>query len=163
MRNPPEKPTFTFRSGVTVTLERVGPLFALPIRKAFPPPTPPLAPGVGGLLEPNPSDPDYERDLAAYQQELGTRVQMAMLDAGIADDLEVDAAAVARVRRMAAKHGGAIEETDDRLVYIMYCLLSDTDDVARFNAALATYGHVTEEDVAAAAAMFSGDGGRGDS
>lgn len=159
MRTPPEKPTYTFSNGVTVTLERVGPLFALPIQKANPPPDPPMAPGVGGLMEPNDADPDYHKALEAYHTRLGTLIQMAMFDAGISDDLEIDTKAVARLRRIAKEHGGEIVESD-RMAYITYCLLSDTNDIAGFNAALATYGHVAEEDIRAAGAMFPGDGGR---
>jgi hypothetical protein len=160
-RDIPEKPTFTFRNGITVTLERVGPLFALPIRKAFPPPDPPLAPGVGGELEPNPADPDYARALTAYHEELGFRVQVAMLDAGISDDLEIDAAQVARIRRIAKRNGASLDDEDDRQVFIKYCLIPALDDITRFTRALAAYGTVTEEDARAAAAMFPGDGGRG--
>lgn len=159
MRTPPEKPTFTFRNGVTVTLERVGPLFALPLRKAFPPPPPPLAPGVGGEMEPNPADPDYAKELEAYHEELGSRIQFAMLDAGISDDLEIDVAQLARLRRIAKVNGATIED-DDRMAYIKYCLISELDDIARFSAALAAYGSISEEDIRAAGAMFSGDGGR---
>lgn len=157
MRTPPPKPTFTFSSGITVTLERVGPLFAMPIQRAHPPPSPPLAPGVGGALEPNEADPDYIRAVEAHQGELALLIQDAILDAAIGDDLEVDTAAVARLRRVMKRHGAELPE-DDRLAYIKYCVVTNGEDLERFMAALAQYDGVREADVAAAAAMFSGDG-----
>lgn len=160
-RSTPDKPTFTFRNGVTVTLERVGPLFALPIRKAFPPPAPPMAPGVGGQMEPNPADPDYVIAMATYTEELQLRIQDALLDAAISDDLEIDMEAVARIRRKAEQWGAPLPERLDRLVYIKYCLISHSDDLVSLFDKVATYGHVAEEDIRAAGAMFSSDRQRG--
>lgn len=151
------KPTFTSRSGITVTLERVGPMYALPIQRANPPPDPPLAPGVGGEMEPNPNDPDYHRVMEAYNVRMRELLNDALLDAAIGDDLEVDEKAVARLRTKAAKYGGVLED-DDRLAYIKYCVFPHTDDIERFFEALANYDTVTEEDIRAAGAMFRGNG-----
>lgn len=156
-RDVPAKPTFTFRNGITVTLERVGPMYAMPIQRANPPPDPPLAPGVGGELEPNPNDPDYYRAMESYQERLRSLMNDALLDAAIGDDLEIDGAAVARLRTKAAKYGGVLED-DDRLCYIKYCLIPHTDDLELFFTALANYDNVSEEDIRAAGAMFQRPG-----
>jgi hypothetical protein len=143
--------------GITVTLERVGPMYAMPIQRANPPPDPPLAPGVGGEMEPNPSDPDYHKALEDYEARLRSLLNDALLDAAIGDDLEVDTAAVARLRAKAAKYGATLE-ADDRLAYIKYCLIPHTDDMELFFTALSEYDTVREEDIRAAGAMFRGDG-----
>ena len=157
-RKGPQKPQFTFSGGITVTLERVGPMVAAPVRKAFPPPQPPLAPGVGGALEPNPADPDYLRAIEAYNQEFNFRLQDVLLLQGIGDDLVVDHEAVARLRRTMADLGAPIPETEsDRLVYIKYLVVASADDIPRFVAALAHYDTPQEDDVSAASAVFPGD------
>lgn len=156
-RDTPKKPTFTFRNGITVTLERVGPMYAMPIQRANPPPDPPLAPGVGGEMEPNPNDPDYHKAMEAYQRRMAELLNDALLDAAIGDDLEIDTKAIARLRKKVAKYNGVLEE-DDRLCYIKYCLFSHTDDMALFFTALSEYDGVSEEDIRIAGAMFRGDG-----
>lgn len=162
-REVPEKPKFTTKSKITVTLERVGPMYALPIQRANPPPEPPLAPGVGGEMEPNPNDPDYHKAMEAYNVRMRELLNDALMDAAISDDLVIDTVAVARLREKAAKYG-AVLEPDDRLCYIKYCVFPHTDDIERFFEALANYDTVTEEDVRAAGAMFRGNGaGQSDS
>lgn len=152
------KPTFTFSSGVTVALERVGPLFAMPIQRANPPPAPPLAPGVGGQLEPNPADPDYEKVMAAHNQKVSLIIQDALIDMGISDDTPVDPEAVNRVRRIYERAGAGLEESD-RMVYLKYVCITDVSDISGLIAAIRSYD-VTEEVVTAAAAMFQRDGAR---
>lgn len=146
------KPTLTV-NGITITLERVGPMYAIPIVRANPPPTPPLAPGVGGEMEPNPSDPDYIAAMEAHQEFIKELTQDAYMDAAISDDLEIDHAAVARLRTKAAKRGAQLDP-DDRMAYIKYCLFTDFDDITRFYEAMSDYDGVREEDVRAADAMF---------
>lgn len=157
-RSGSEKPTFTFSTGITVTLERVGPMVALPIERAHPPPSPPLAPGVGGMLEPNPADPDYLRALERHRVTIGLLIQDVILDAGISDDLFVDAATVARIRRVMAAHGTPIpDDESDRMVYLKYVCIGDIQrDFEAFNRALRQYDRPTEEDIGAAEATFRG-------
>lgn len=156
-RAAPEKPTFTSRSGITITLERVGPMYAMPIQRANPPPDPPLASDGHGGMEPNPNDPDYHKAMEAYQARMRELLSGALMDAAIGDDLEVDEKAVARLRRKAAKYGATLEE-DDRLCYIKYCVFSHTDDLELFFTALANYDGVSEEDIRVAGAMFQRNG-----
>ena len=152
----PNKATFTFSNGVTVALERVGPMVALPIQRANPPPSPPLAPGVGGQLEPNPADPDYEGVLAAHNQKVALLIQEAILDLGIADDIEIDTDAVARIRRVYKKQGIELND-DDRMIYIKYICLAGQDDIEGIFNAIRNYD-VTEEAIRAAEEMFPSNG-----
>jgi hypothetical protein len=157
-RSVPARATYTFANGATVALERVGPLFALPIQRANPPPPPPLAPGVGGALEPNPADPDYAKTLEAHQQRIAFLIQDALLDLGVADDLPIDAAAVARVRSVYARSGVELAESD-KLVYLKYVCIGSQDELERLFKAIRSYD-VSEEAIGVAGEMFPdhGDG-----
>jgi hypothetical protein len=154
----PEKPIFTFSNGAIAQLERVGPLFAMPILKAYPPPDPPLAPGVGGEMQPNRADPDFEVAL----QEHDTKVQLIMndllLDLGISDTMEIDQVAVDRYRSIMRKAGIELPE-DDRMLYIKYCCLTQEEDFAVYQA-IRDYDAPSEEAIAAAANMFQRHGTR---
>lgn len=155
-RKVPAKAIFTFSTGVTVGLERVSPLFALPIQRANPPPLAPLAPGVGGQLEPNPADPEYENILAAHNQTLALIVQEALLDMGIADDLDIDQVAVDRIRAGYERVGITLPETD-RMIYIKYICIGNQTDIEELFNAIRNYD-VTEEAIRAAEEMFPGNG-----
>lgn len=150
------KPTFMFSSGEIVTLERVGPLFALPIQRANPPPPPPLAPGVGGALEPNPADPDYEKTLADHNMKVLLIIQETLLDLGISDDLPgYDQARVDRVRRAYERSGITMPETD-RMIWIKHVCITTQADMEGLFEAIRNYD-VTEEAITTAAEMFPSD------
>jgi hypothetical protein len=158
----PAKPKFTFKSGITVTMERVGPLLGMAIRKNHPPPQPPtqrVEVGPGEWKEvPNPQDPDYLVALTLHQADINGRITDATLDVGIGDDLEIDTAAVARLRRVMERRGSPIPaEEDDRIVYIKYMVVTDGADIGRFQRALAAYESPDEEAIRAAEDLFRGD------
>lgn len=153
-RLPPPKPTFTFSNGAVATLERVGPLFAMPIMRAYPDPEPPMAPGVGGEMQPNPADPDYEAALQKHQQWRAEKIQDAILDACISDDFVIDMEAVARKKRIYARAGINIDHEDNRMIYLKYCCLGEPDELERLLSTVRDYAQVTEEQIKAAQAMF---------
>lgn len=152
-RSVPAKASYTFANGVTVALERVGPLFALPIQRANPPPSAPLAPGAFGQMEPNPADPDYARILNEHQQRIAFILQDALLDLGVSDDIVVDILAVNRVRKVYERSGIDLPESD-KMVYIKHVCISSQDDLEGLFTAIRTY-EVSEEAIGAAGAMFS--------
>lgn len=160
-RTPPPKPTFTFSTGITVTMERVGPLIGVPIAKANPPPQPPVqrvetAPSVWTEVE-NAGHPDHKAAIQAHEEKIQSLLTRAMLDAGISDDLAVPADEVARFRRVMRRQGVEIPaDEDDRTVYILYMLVGNQTDIPRFVEALQHYGNV-QEAVVAAKATFPGD------
>lgn len=157
-RTPPPIPTVTTSTGVTLPIARYSPLLILDLMRAFPPPAPPLAPGVGGELEPNPADPDHQRALAAHQQELQLRINDALLDFGIGDDVAIDPARLARARAKAARHG--MQTTgDDRLDYIRLVAIGGPGDLQLILTAIRTYTSPSEEAIGAAEAAFRGDVG----
>lgn len=151
-RSIPAKASYTFANGVTVALERVGPLAALPVMEANPPPPPPLAPGFGGELEPNPADPDYDKVLKAHQNKVNMLINEVVFDLALPDDLPIDEAAVAKVRRVMAKAGATLPD-DDRMVYIKYVLLGTQADIEGLHHRIRNYD-VTEEAISAAGDTF---------
>lgn len=158
-RSVPPKPTFTFSNGAVATLERVGPLFAMPIMKAYPDPEPPMAPGINGEMQPNPADPEYEEALARHQEWRANKIQDAIMDACISDDFVIDQDAVDRVLRIYARAGITIDE-DQRMIYIKYCCLGQPDELNRLLDAVRDYSTVSEAQIEAASAMFQDTGER---
>jgi len=117
-----------------------------------------LAPGVGGLLEPNPADPDYATTLTDHAQRVALIMQDALIDMGVSDDLAVDLDAVTRVRRIYARAGVTLEESD-RMVFLKHVCVGNQADLVGLFTAIRSYD-VTEEVVASAAAMFPRHGPR---
>jgi hypothetical protein len=155
-RSVPAKPTFTFSNGAVATLERVGPLFAMPILKAYPDPKPPLAPGIGGEMQPNPADPDYIQAIEEHTTMRQLIMNDLLLDLGIADDFEIDQEAVDRYR--AKMRRASIElPDDDRMLYIKYCCMTQNDDFEIYQA-IRSYDSPSEEAIAEAATMFQRNG-----
>ena len=157
-RTVPPKPTFTFSNGAVATLERVGPLFAMPVLKAYPPPDPPLAPGIGGEMQPNPADDDYIKALDAHDTKVQLIMNDLLLDLGISDDMAVDQSAVDRYRTIMRKAGIELPE-DDRMLYIKYCCLTQEEDFAVYQA-IRDYDAPSEEAIAEAGNMFQRNGTR---
>lgn len=157
MRMPPPKPVFTFANGVAVTLERVGPLIAAEIQAEHPAPSPPLAPGVGGAMEPNPADPLYDSTLAAHTNQLAMLIMDAYFDLGVSDDIEIDETAVARMRSYQARRGKDITNLTDKVVYIKYVLVTDGNDLPDLLMAIQRYDAPQEGQIAAAEATFRRD------
>jgi hypothetical protein len=157
MRTVPPKPLFTFSDGTTVTLERVGPLIAAEIQSEHPAPQPPLAPGVDGALEPNPADPDYAAALEQHATTINLLITDAYLDLGVSDDIAVDEAAVARVRRYQASRGKDISHLTDKVVYLKYILMRSEADIGELLLAIVSYDRPTEGAISAAEAAFRSD------
>ena len=154
----PPKPTFTFSTGVTVPLERVSPMFATNLFRANPAPQPPMAPGVGGDMEPNPADPEYARQVEEHQNHLALKANDMLIDLGVSEDIAIDAAQLARARQKAERYG-IPTSGDDRLDYLYLCAIGSNNDLERLLFAISTYTSPTEEAVAAADAAFRSDVG----
>lgn len=118
-------PTFTFKdTGITVSIRKVSPLLGMEIRKAFPPPKPPVVHTELGDEE-NPADPDYERAMEEYGMLIEDKASRLYIKRGV--ECEVDTAAVASLRADMADMGITLDP-DDKYVYIKYiCVGSDQD------------------------------------
>lgn len=130
-------------------------------RKQFPPPPVPLAPGVGGELQPNEADPDYEEALRAYAAEQQSRIFDRMLE--VAVDIHVDDQELERISRAMDRVGAPIEELSDKVAFIKHCCLISMETAQRDMETLARLitGQAipTEADVQAHVETFQGDVG----
>lgn len=151
----PDPPTYTFPNGKVARLHPVSQFtqaaIEIGIRKAFPAPPPPMNDvdyGDGKIKqEPNPSDPDYVASLRRYQAEYSQRMFSAIID--LAADIEVDQAALGRVRAMFEQHGIPFDEPSDKVAYVKHCCIFNlTEEMPRFMAALRDLMGPKEEDVA---------------
>lgn len=163
-RAAPPAPTYTFPGGQVATLHAVSQFtqasIEIGIRRAFPPPSPPLnevdyGDGVK-KLEPNPSDPEHEQALRRYQADYSQRLFAAIID--LAVDIEIDQAALERVKAMFERHGIPFDEPSDKVAYVKHCCIFDiAEEMPKFMAALRDLMGPKEEDVADHVATFPGD------
>lgn len=148
-------PTFTFQdTGITVQIRKVSPSIGTEIRKAFPPPKPPVhRVEIGGQIveEANEADPDYDR---AYQEwGLMVEAKAARLYIKRGVECEVDAQAVASVRADMAAEGIELEG-DDKYIYIRYICVGTEDDYQELLMAITRRSQPTEVAVAEAVEQF---------
>lgn len=153
--------THTFPNGVIATVRQPSQFtlaaIEIGVQKQHPKPQPPLAPGVGGEMEPNPADPRYEAALTEWQQAIQLHVFAALLELYV--DVEIDQATLDTLRGSLDRIGIALDEISDKVAYIKHCCVQD---VARDLAPVAALirGQVpTEADVQAHVDMFPRDVG----
>lgn len=160
-RAAPAAPTYTFPNGKVTTLHAVSQFtqaaIEIGIRKAFPPPAAPLNEVDYGdgkkKLEPNPSDPDYIAAMRRYQAEYSQRLFAAIID--LAADIEIDDAALARVRGMFEQHHIPWDEPSDKVAYVKHCCIYNlVEEMPKFMAALRDLMGPKEEDVVDHVATF---------
>lgn len=160
----PPLATYTFANGVVATLHPISQFtmaaIEIGVRKQFPPPQPPLnAVDYGdGVIkqEPNKADPDYEQALRDYQAQYSQKMFAAILD--LVADVEIDQAALDRVRITLERHGIALTEASDKVAYITHCCIFDIqEEMPKFMASLRALTGPKEEDVADHVATFPGD------
>lgn len=153
------KPDFTFSNGVTVKLNRLGPLIAIPIMKRYKPPVPPtqaIETGPNQFREvENPSHPDYIAAIAAHEALVSEKIQDAMLELGIdKTSVEIDEDQVKSIREYI---GDVIAADTDFLVYLKYCVVASNDDLILFARALKNYDKPSEEGISSAKLTFPGE------
>lgn len=131
-------------------------------RKQYPPPAVPLAPGVGGEMQPNEADPDYEIALRKYATEQQSRVFDRMLQ--VAVDIQVDDQELERLSRAMESVGAPIEEITDKVAYIKHCCLVSLEtaqqDMTTLARLITGQAVPTEADVQAHVETFQGDVGQ---
>lgn len=167
-RSIPAPLTHTFPNGDVATLTQLSQFTLANIQVAaqrrVPRPEAPLAPGVGGELEPNPADPDYAQALQAWEGHLSMMINDLVLD--IAVDVQVDDEALERLRRMLERIDAPLDEVSDKVAYIKHICLAGIPDETLLQAELIALLSLitgkaapTEADVQAHVATFSGDVG----
>lgn len=157
----PPPPTHTFPNGAVATVRQPSQFtlaaIEIGIRTQHPKPQPPLAPGVGGELEPNPADPAYEADVRAWQEQVQLRTFDALLELYV--DVAVDQAELDTLAGALDRVGVQLAEVSDKVAYIKHCCVRDLARDLAPVAALIRGEIPTEADVQAHVETFSGDVG----
>ena len=129
------------------------------MRKLHPAPAPPLNPvnyGDGDRLEPNYSDPAYERAEQQHQALISSKVFEATIELGM--EIEVDHAALERVAGVMEQIGTPLEEISDKVAYIKHCCMFDIEHEGPLLAdAMRALIGPRQEDVDAHLATFPSD------
>lgn len=152
-------PTFTFPTGITVSLRPISEFtkahMEMTARRQHPAPAAPIVQTELGP-EANEADPDYERELQTYNAEISMRVMDGTIE--LAVEVEVDERELERVRRAMELVGTPLNEISDKVAYIKHCCMVDVErDVTAFFAAIQDITGPKEETVQAAMAMFPSD------
>lgn len=146
-------------SGKRISIRKVSPFLADEIRKAYPPPKPPVQTVViDGVerAEANPAHPDYLRALAEYNAEFGRRVQSIMIKRGVVVELgDGDKAEVAELRADMAEEGVTLRGSDED-VYLWHICISTPQDLTDLATAIVQRSQPTEGSIAAALDNFRG-------
>lgn len=153
-RNVPPVQHLTLSTGITVGIRKVSPFTLAAVQKSVPVPTPPLAPGVGGAMEPNESDPDYQAALQAHAVLRGEKITQALLQLGL--EVAIDQAALDAFKADMAALGVALEG-DDKQLYIRHIAIGTPEDMNAISQAVTRTTMPTEEAVGESLATFSGD------
>lgn len=162
----PEQLTFVFPNGAEGIVHPLSQYtianLEIACRKQFPPPAVPLAPGVGGELQPNEADPDYEEALRVYATEQQSRIFDRMLE--VAVDIHVDDQELERISRAMERVGAPIEELSDKVAYIKHCCLvsmeTAEEDMTTLARLITGQAVPTEADVQAHVETFQSDVGQ---
>lgn len=145
--------TITLSTGIQVKVKKVSPFTLAAVQKRYPPPRPPMAPGVGGELEPNDADPDYLQALEDHTALRSEKVMQALFALGL--DVEIDQAALTEFKASMAALD--IEITgDDKQVYIRHIAIGTKEDMDLISQAVTRTTLPTEEAVQEHLDTFSG-------
>lgn len=162
-RTVPELSTFTFANGATATLRPVSQFtqahIEMQMRKKHKAPEPPLNAvnyGDGEKLEPNYSDPQYERAQQEYLALISSKVFEGVIELGI--EIEVDEFELGRVSVVMERLGTPLDEFSPKVAYIKHCCMFDIQRESELlRAAMDKMLGPREEDVADHIATFQGD------
>lgn len=150
--------TFTFSTGITVRLKRVSPFLIAELRKAHPPPDPPLQEvdyGDGNKrMEPNAAHPDYLKALEQYQESMWTRQTRYIVQHGVMLDGDWKEQVAALRDEWRAEQGAELSETDDFHAYLQFICAGASDDYLNLVNAIMAGSQPTEAAIKAEADSF---------
>lgn len=121
-------------SGITVTIRPLNPFFGMDVsaalKKKHPAPTPPMqeVDGMDGkkYTQPNEGDPQYLRELSAYNRMINDRAfELALLEAV---DVDIDLARLTKFKERYDSLGLECPK-DDKLTYITRIAIASADDL----------------------------------
>jgi hypothetical protein len=136
---------------------------SLQVQRDIPKPPPPTVETELGT-ESNEADPDYEKQIRAWEGACTQELNMRLLKiAALNTVCEVDAVAIARAKRNLAASGvpweddpRLSEEDNDRICYILHVAVATQEDLEEFGASILTRSQPTEAAVQAHIDSFPG-------
>lgn len=153
---PEPLPTYTFANGAVARVHHVGQMtmahVAAGAQKKYPTiPVPTFAVDLGDGIkqEPNPAHPEYQAAVAARTGLVNLAVMEAMLE--LAVDVEVDHAALDRVKATLELINMPLDEISEKVAYIKHCCITDGHEMGALSRLMTG---ITEEAVEAATATF---------
>jgi hypothetical protein len=160
----PPLPTYTFDTGITVGIRKLSPFLRDDIeahirasdKREGKAPTPPLAPGVDGVLELNESDPDYLVAVGAYEVAIRPRIQEKLLRIAIKRgvEVEIDYEAVAAYRADMEAEGVKLPDEDDKYFYVTRLCVGSAQDLSDLYDTIFKRAMPTKEAIEAHKATF---------
>lgn len=156
---PEALPTYTFKNGAVATVHRIGAMTIGQIAAgvesrtpAVPIPTFTTDMGAGPTEQPNPADKGYQQAVVARQGKINMAIMDRLIDLAI--DIEIDQAALDRLKTGMERIGEPLSEISDTVAYIKHLCVTDGSELAALSTLIR--GDI-EEAAAAAAATFSSE------
>lgn len=165
-RETPQPLTHTFPNGAVATVYPLSQFtianLGVAAQKRLPKPQPPLAPGVGGELEPNEADPTYlDETLPQWQAAQALLMNDLLIEAAV--EVDIDTRALERVRRVLERIDAPLDEVSDTVAYIKHVCYAGVDETRLRDALLPLLSLITgkalptEADVQAHVETFPAD------
>lgn len=152
---------FVFKdTGISIQIRKVSPLLAVDIDESIPRPTPPLnkvdyGDGRGEVMEPNLSDPSYNKALEKRQTEVGLAVIRATILRSVIVNGEEWKEEVKEYRKFIQDTTGApLAEENDLYIYITRICVGTQDDLNDLVVAITSRSQPTPEEIAKAKDSF---------
>lgn len=130
----------TFDSGITAQIGKVSRRLVDDLDAAFPPPEPPLRTVPAELSldgkersDPNPSDPDYQKALAAHERAQAERVNRLFIKRGVIVAIDTEQLSQLRADLEAAGVPRDKQERDDHYLYVTRIVLASDEDREELN------------------------------
>jgi hypothetical protein len=136
------------KSGVEVGIRRLPPLLVYRLEEQFPDPPPPMvAVTVRGKTEvqPNPDDPDYQKELQRVKMRKGTAYLNLAMARGIDFELPADDEWLEGLRAIGIEVGDS--EVEKRIAYAQSVLILDVDDLTEVASRVLVLSGVTPQAV----------------
>lgn len=140
-------------AGQTIKLQRISPFLVRAVQKQFPPPPPPMNKVVIGPLEtdtdlrPNPSDPDYQKQLQEHALFVSEKlIELCAIRGILCEFGEQQRNEAQELRKDLAQIGVGCSEYD-KVVYITYILLEDADELKKVTSLIYTNSVPTEAEI----------------
>lgn len=151
----------TFKdTGKQVLIRKVSPFLAMEVRKAFPPPTPPMQkvtyPEGVEVMEANTAHPDYLKALQEHEIMVNQKVLELTVIRGVHFEMTDEVRAEIEELRADMRETGIEPKAGDKLFYVLNICIGTTEDMNELVEAIMQRSGPTEAAVQAAVDTFPG-------